>query len=610
MTAKSSTSGRSSRVRTKSPSLRGWIDFGVFVLSALLITMFLQLTLPKFDKITYRFGDAPEQTTRLPLLVDTAAPTLQVKVPLWISSLSPRNFLVKPDDCIEELRINNFTVPYEVAKFCDYDEGRVLDLRKYLKNGNNLLEFKIRDDGGKGGINVTVANNDPLQIAAFSAFVLLFLWYALALVGHLRIKPENRLLAAVFVGGLMLRVMYVIATPFRVRSYDVGGHIEYVDFILKEWAIPLASNGWEYHQPPIYYWMSALWIHLNGFIGRAGDMLYNDLQTFSLLLSVGTLFVCAWIGRLLFPAKTGRKGDVLFLMLMAVMPGLVMFSSRFTNETLYHFLTFAGFGFILAWWKNGRMKDWYAALLLVIAASLSKISAAALFPVGLICFLVWKRMGWKPKLVHLGVSMLIIAALFVWYPIKRFTERNIANVVTLGNKNMNPDLSVPREVTDFLTFNPVEVMRFPYNDTWSDKYRRRYFWEFFFKSSFFGEFRFEKIKQLGSVIVALGMVLLPMLLLGLVATVRNRKNIYESLPMTLTTGALMAAALAYPTLFAYAPNQDFRFSILLCVPFGYYVVRGLLALPVVIRQIYLGALFAFVGSCSLFFLALYLRLQA
>ncbi|HRH93348.1 MAG TPA: hypothetical protein PKV72_02330 [Candidatus Peribacteria bacterium] len=608
MRAKTATAGRISRSRpAKIPRMGGWMDFGLFVAGAVLITLFLQASTPKFGKVIYHYETMPEQYAQLPLLVKTAAPTMFVRVPMAIQKFSPRNYLVKPDDCIREMKINGKTVPSAIAKFCDYDDGHVLNLGKYLKEGNNVFEFTIHDDGGMGGINVSPASNDPIQIGAFTAFVLLFVWYSFTLVGSFRVPRDRRLLAAVFIGGLVLRLMYVIATPFRTRSYDVGGHLEYIEYIAKHWSIPLASNGWEFHQPPLYYWLSAVWAHVSGWVGRVGDVVYNDLQTASLVLSAATLLTSLWIARLLFPNKSLHKGgDAMFLALVAVLPGLVMFASRVTNESLYHFLAFLALAFLLAWWKGGRMRDWYLALLFIIIGSLTKISAAGLFPVAFVCFVFWKKLGWRPKLAHLALSGLMIVTLFAWYPVKRVMEKNLANVVTLGNKNMNGDLAVPRSIGLYVTFNPIKIAQLPFNDTWSEKYRRKYFSEFFYKSAFFGEFRFENFYVLGSMLVVLGMLLLPMLALGFLADMRRR--FYAALPVSLTTGVLMAAALAYPTLFAYAPNQDFRFSVLLTVPFAYYIVRGIQSLPTLWRRIFTGILIAFAAACSVFFVAIYLRI--
>ena len=132
-------------------------------------------------------------------------------------------------------------------------------------------------------------------------------------------------------------------------------------------------------------------------------------------------------------------------------------------------------------------------------------------------------------------------------------------------------------------FDPVQVARLPFNNTWSDEYRRQYFWEFFFKSSFIGEFRFPELTLLASMLMIAAMLCLPLLLLGIVSDLRHR--FVAILPVSLSTLALLGAAIAYPAFFAYAPNQDFRFSIPLILPITYYIVRGARTVPKRIRVV-------------------------
>lgn len=608
MTPRKSATGRTRRLQPAWLAKGAtWLDLGLFVLGTVLVVLFLQATSPRFGQIVYNFADLPPQKAELPLLVDTAAPTLHIHVPVTLTHFSPRRFLIKPDDCIESLYINKVLVPASLARYCDYDEGRILNLSGYLQTGHNILQFVIRDDGGKGGLNITVAANDPLHIGAMTIFVMLFLWYAGALIGHLRVPKERRALAWVFIGGALLRVLYVLATPYRTRSYDVDGHLDYIRFVADAWRIPPASQGWEFHQPPLYYWLSAMWVHIQELLGRTLDRIYVDLQAHALLFSIATLLVCVWMATMLFPRNRSQKwSDALCFAMMCCLPAFVMFASRVTNESLLQLPLFFGFACLLAWWHSGRWKMWLLAMAGILVAALCKISALALLPIAGLCLLVHPMLSRRQKLRQGAAAALLFVTLFAWYPVYRFTEKNIGKTITLGNKDMNPDLLVTRRVEDYLTFNPIAVAQLPFNDTWSDKYRRSYFWEFFFKSSYFGEFRFEKIYPLGTALTVLGMLLLPVLLWGLLCDLRKRW--FTTLPMWTTSAILLAAALAYPTFFTYAPNQDFRFSILLVVPFAYYTVRGWQELPL-IRRVLTCVMLCWMATVAAFFIALYFRLN-
>ena len=43
---------------------------------------------------------------------------------------------------------------------------------------------------------------------------------------------------------------------FQVGS-DIWGHIEYIDFIVTKYSLPLATDGWEMFQAPLNYILSA-----------------------------------------------------------------------------------------------------------------------------------------------------------------------------------------------------------------------------------------------------------------------------------------------------------------------------------------------------------------
>src|SRR5206468_142944 len=43
-----------------------------------------------------------------------------------------------------------------------------------------------------------------------------------------------------------------------VMGFDSNFHLEYIDYIKTHWKLPLAKDGWQMYQPPLYYMISAL----------------------------------------------------------------------------------------------------------------------------------------------------------------------------------------------------------------------------------------------------------------------------------------------------------------------------------------------------------------
>ena len=92
----------------------------------------------------------------------------------------------------------------------------------------------------------------------------------------------------------------------------------------------------------------------------------------------------------------------------------------------------------------------------------------------------------------------------------------------------------------------------------------KYFWEYFFRSAYFGEFRFRGLKLVEQLIVVCAMTGMALGRAGLVDEWRNPSR--RSVPLLVTGGLLIAAALAYRLEAAFAPSQDFRYVTLLALP--------------------------------------------
>jgi hypothetical protein len=58
----------------------------------------------------------------------------------------------------------------------------------------------------------------------------------------------------------------------------VGGHIDYVQYMFTHWSVPPAQGGWEFYQPPLYYFLSALWMQAGQLLGRPLSVLGDGLR--------------------------------------------------------------------------------------------------------------------------------------------------------------------------------------------------------------------------------------------------------------------------------------------------------------------------------------------
>ncbi len=560
---------------------------------------------PAVTGVTYsRSADGEWIGGQLPLFLDSDGPDIRATVTMRLSLLHPVMFRVKPDDCIRSLTINGVLVDPLISTYCDYGTGRDLDLSRYLRWGVNTFDIHVHDEGGgKGGIDIAPSAIDPLVFGVKLSFAALLAWLAYLAVRArpLRGRPEFFVPLAF---GVVERVLYAIVFDQNVRGHDTDGHAEYVRYVADNLRMPHAQAGWEFHQAPLYYLVTGSWMRLAEYAGFSDSAAMTQVRIFSLLCSVASVALCAWIISMLLHKKNERTVAVAAGVLAVSLPSFVFVASRIGNDALYQPLALALFAFLLRWWKRGHPKDWYVACVFFAAAFLAKVSALAFAPVMLVLFCFRPRaVRWRAMFRTAMWSGLLVAAIAGWYPAVRLLEPETSKTFSLGNDGMSGDLSVDNSVANFATFNPVMILRIPYNDPWNDNARRAYYWEYFYRSAFFGEFGFDQ--RLRGVSVMLLFLGFGGVLLAFAGAARDLlRHFVASLPVSSFALAMVSSSLLYRLSFGYAANQDFRFVTVLIVPVAYFAARGALAAgrnekAATIGLLSLGCL------CAFFDLALY-----
>lgn len=329
-----------------------------------------------------------------------------------------------------------------------------------------------------------------------------------------------------------------------------------------------------------------------------------SLQGWALLFSVLTLWAALSAAHALFSPKD-RYGVILFGLMLCVFPGIVFFASRITNEGPSLLFSVGFIVLLLHWWHTPKWRWLIGAGVLFALALVTKVTVLLLLPAAVIVFFV-RQATLRVRIRRVLVFSLVVIALAGWYPALRLVvETNRTKTLSFGNDWMNHDLSVPRDVQHLVTFNPVAMARQPFNDPWSDSARRGNFLEYFFRSSLFGEFKFTPVLWIAYPLIVSLLLLLPCLLYGMYCELRY--SFRRLLPLHLATASLALGAFLYPFLFAFASNQDFRFSAPLVLPFAYYLTRGITHLPGRLRDIALGVFMAFIVCAATFIVALFVQ---
>ena len=130
-----------------------------------------------------------------------------------------------------------------------------------------------------------------------------------------RIKDEKVQIGILTFFGVLMRLGYVLYTPFMMGQHDLTvlgsgqGHLGYIEYFLEGGQIihdfdPMTR--YQFYHPPLSHLLSAAWVRFALFLGTPYEEAFEHLQCLSLLYSVITLVLFGKI----FSSMGGDIGGV------------------------------------------------------------------------------------------------------------------------------------------------------------------------------------------------------------------------------------------------------------------------------------------------------------
>jgi tetratricopeptide (TPR) repeat protein len=216
----------------------------------------------------------------------------------------------------------------------------------------------------------------------------------------------------------------LLSVPLFLQGFDAPGHLSYIQYIQERRALPLADEGWEMHQPPLYY---ALMAGLFGLFccSTADPGALLILRLMALAVGLGQLAALAGCLRLIFPDQP--RPQLVGLALAACLPAPIYLSHYITNETLLMLLGTLAIYFCLRILNRPSPSLTQFALLGLClgAALLTKLTA--LVPAGVILIVLTGKamVAHKPVVPRsgrwlLGVTVTALVAIVVsgWHYVR------------------------------------------------------------------------------------------------------------------------------------------------------------------------------------------------
>ena len=583
-----------------------WLGSLVSAVAFLAVFFLYQFSVPVFLRASYEIDGKATQFA-MPLQITQITETVPIDLEVYMPPMHPTVFRVTPDDCLESVIVNGYTLQGEEYSFCDL-MGRDLYLGEYLQPGKNDIRFIVKDYGGLTSFRINVATTDILFVLLRIFLFFIPVLYGIFVLRLLNVRQNVYVLFAIVVALAFFMKFYDGQMFYKENSYDAEGHVHYINYVRKNWSIPSAqghgAEGWEYYQPPSYYFLGAGWMKLGSVIGRTAELQMEDMETMAWVIMTIAIAFTAWIATMVFPTKRKWKYQYYLVAAVGLLPAAFFLCSRITNDGLFHLITLIFTAFMVRWWQKGREFDWYACTFLVALGILTKSNAIPLIGVVGACLLLKKEIPFKKKVVK-GITFFVILIMLTgWYNILRFYIEGETFIV--GNRGgLAGGLIVENKVKYYLTFNPFKVFDIPFNNVWSDAHRRQYFLEYFYRSAFSGEFDFGY--ELKSLVTLLLMIFLPILCMAVVGTLADMKKGWNSMvPLWALLGLYLAAAFAYRIKAPYSANQDFRFISPIILPIMYYALYCISLLPKRYRSVGFNVIAAYCILSTLFIILIVL----
>jgi hypothetical protein len=203
-----------------------------------------------------------------------------------------------------------------------------------------------------------------------------------------------------------------------MAGFDADGHLKYVRYILEHHSLPLADQGWQMYQPPLYYLIAALVLAAPGLTVPGPDAA-SVLRWLGLALGVANLVMVGAALRLAFPDHPRRQ--LLGWIVAVFLPMQLYLYQLPTNEILVATLSSAVLLVTLRALRTDppslRLHGWLG--LCMGLALMAKISALLVVSVALGMLIV--RMVGRPRqvllrgLAGLGLAMGITILICGWH---------------------------------------------------------------------------------------------------------------------------------------------------------------------------------------------------
>lgn len=335
----------------------------------------------------------------------------------------------------------------------------------------------------------------PLVVKSEMAVLMIVI--ALAYIYQKRVQNVNGAINLIMIGGMVMRIGYMLYTDCNVRSHDLwemnadaSGHAGYLLTLLEKHHLP-ENNYLQWYQQPFFYLAGACFSRIINSILSCKETYYlvDAAKTVSCAASCISLFVCKKIFE-----ECNLKAEQIenAILLTAFLPVFYLTGGRIGPNALAAMFMLLAFLYTLRWRKY---PDWKNTILLAVIYGLgvmTKISCGVIAVVTIIVFLgkLLQKGGIREKgmlLLKYTVFGMVSLPLGLWYSVRNYILfKQPLNYVLRQEDSSDLFTGMHSIVERMIGIDLSNLIQSPYTNVWEDYNAPVYY----IKSALFGEFTY------------------------------------------------------------------------------------------------------------------------
>jgi len=376
--------------------------------------------------------------------------------------------------------------------------------------------------------------------------------------------------------GVVMRIGYMLYTPFGLRGHDVGGvegHFAYVFKLFAYGQLP-DTNAYQFYHPPFQHILEAITVKFFSLFQTNTDIksLFEATKLVPCFASCAIMPVSFKICK---EMKLPRQATAIALTIIAFHPTFYILSASINNDAVMLLLFMAAVLYTIRWYYRPTMKNIALIGLFIGLAMMTKLSAGmvALFtaPIFFAVFMrEWRKKKWKGIFAQFGVFALICFPLALWYPIRN---------LILFDQPFGYVVKITESSTLFCGNNSIaeRFFSFPFDQMLNPVYCSPHgdcnIWLYTLKSSVFGEFTFDLPDFYGKALIITNAAMIVLSLIAMVYVMARMKklNKFARYGLGFIWLVQMVSFIVFNVQYPYGCTMDYRYIMPTCIVGAVYI---------------------------------------